>query len=303
MIEAIKLSHKYPFGAEAPHKVSFRAGKNMPLCVLGGSESGKTSLLKTVAGLLPVSGGDLLSDGKSFAAASVKTRNVFLLHEDGGFFERKTAEYNISYPLRVRGHKDCEINSAVKKLSARFSLSGILGEKVKNLSPRDRLKINTARMFAREADAYLIDDPFKNVDDRAAACEFFLPLFWELSEKSTVIFATTEFSEAEKFGAETLVLNYGVQQQIGTAAELKANPETVAVYKYAYGDCRVFDGVFDGGGIVFDGLSFPAETGKMINPIYAGQNVTVCCRGDGGIKNIKIYDKKSECLIYFGNIV
>ena len=103
MLEVKNLTVKYRFGARALNSVSFCADKNEIFCVLGGEESGKTTLMKTLAGLLQQSEGEIYLNGVNITDSDVKTRNVCLVHEDYGFFENKTLAYNLSYPLIIRG--------------------------------------------------------------------------------------------------------------------------------------------------------------------------------------------------------
>ena len=115
MLELKNVSQKYKYGALAIDNFSMRTKQGEVLCVLGKSEAGKTSLLKTIAGINQISSGEIFFDEKNAKDLTIEERNVFLTQEKYGFFNNKTVRYNLEYPLRIRKYTQEEINSIIER--------------------------------------------------------------------------------------------------------------------------------------------------------------------------------------------
>ena len=159
MIEVINLSHQYRFGSLSFSNLSFSLQKGEMLCLYGKEECGKTSVLKTLCGLLPGKTGTIILDGKDITHSKPEERNLTLLHEDGGFFEGKSVYYNLVYPLRIRKEREEYVSDKVKEVSELFNIASLLSKKVNKLTENERIAVEFARLFIRKSNGYLLDDP------------------------------------------------------------------------------------------------------------------------------------------------
>ncbi len=305
MLEIKNLTVKYRFGARALSNISLNAETGEILCVLGGEESGKTTFLKTVAGLLRPSEGEICLDGENITEKDIKSRNVCLVHEDYGFFENKTLAYNLTYPLIIRDANKSDARKTIEKAAAKYGISDYLEKKVKKLDEKNRLKGAFLRTELRNARVYLFDDPFSsiaNLYERGKLFADFLPLIKNLAKKSYVIFATSSIDEALKFNAKTVVLNYGLTEQIGYPSLFVEKPASCFIYNLFHPSAEKYSGFIDktenGLTLKYNEIIKRLDEKYLLNEVFVGGEAIVCSDGDKTF----IYDVQSEKLIYFEEI-
>lgn len=301
MLEVKNLTVKYRFGARALNSVSFCADKNEIFCVLGGEESGKTTLMKTLAGLLQQSEGEIYLNGVNITDSDVKTRNVCLVHEDYGFFENKTLAYNLSYPLIIRGENKTYALKKIEEAAVSYGIGDFLNKKTKKLDEKTRLSAAMLRTGLRSADLYLLDDPFSGLREKETPLSEYLPEIKNLSQKSTVVFATSSAEEATLCGGKIAVLNYGVIEQCGCPDFLRENPASCFVYRLFHPSAKTFRGFLgeDSEGIYlsYEGINKRLPKENLLSDAFIGGEVIVCDEDEG--KQPFIFDVQSEKLIYF----
>ena len=233
MLKVENLTKQYFYGQKAIDNLTFEINKGEVVAVVGASESGKTSLLKCIAGLYSLEEGKIYIDGKDVSEAKIKERDVKFLYSDSGYgiFKRRTVKHNIGYPLKVRKVKKDVRVQKVEEVAEKYDIKSLLNDYGYMLYEDDILRVIFARKDIRNASVTLIDDVFKIVksEDRAK-------LFNELhghirDENSAVLFATTSIDEAFSVADRVIILNYGKCQQVATAEELKSNPKTLTVEK------------------------------------------------------------------------
>ena len=295
------ITVKYNFGATAIQNLSFSARKGEIFCIFGKSESGKTSLLKGLSGLAPIKDGKITLDGENYSEKSIFEKNVFLMHEDLGFFENKTLAYNLEYPLKIRRDPSAEIKT--KEVAEKYGLSDLLNIKAKKLNKTDRVKAAFARCENRNADVFLFDNPFVSLENRAELFARFLPFLQEKSKTAVVIYATDSIDEIKKINGEVLILNYGIKHQAGTPKAIGENPSSVFVYKTFFPNATEFNTVVNENiSIDLEGKEYFLDKNELLNEIFIGGKIIICMVGDDPT-TARIYDEASEKLIYFSKIV
>ena len=294
-----ELSVKYRYGALAVSDLTFSTKKGI-LCVFGENESGKTSLLKTLAGLVRPVSGTIRYDDTVMNDFSPERRNVVLLYEDGGFFENRTAEYNLRYPLKVRKIPEERWEPIVRTATERVGFEPVfLRERVKKLPQRQRILLSYARAYTRNADLYLVDDALKTAEDREETFSIVKPFLEEFAQDAVVLYATDRVEECEALGGKILFLHYGIPMFFGTVDEIrKEPPDLTAVEKFcpeAETESPVLQA--DGERFVFRafGEDHSYEKRALLSDVFLGKTV-VAVRMNG---TILLYDLKSERRIFF----
>lgn len=305
MLTVKNLKHKYRFGALSYSDVSFSIEKKEVFCIYGAEESGKSSLCKTICGLLAPIEGCVFFHGRDITFAPPQERNFVLLHEDGGFFENKTVWYNLAYPLIIRKFDEDTIKARIEVLSKEFHLTdSLLNKKSKVLLPEERLAVSFARLFVRDANLYVLDDPFKMIQGRNFFFNHYYPYIKKLSEKSPVIYATSDFNDIVFLDGKTLILNYGVVQQNDTISNVRNNPSSVFVNKLLYPGTIVLPGIIiqkkEKIFLACQGKEYLLDNKYLINDIYIGSEILVCVNDE---ECIGLYDRENERRIYFSSIV
>ena len=293
------LSVQYRYGALAVSDLSFCAKKGVT-CVIGSEESGKTTLFKTIAGIKKQASGTIYFDERNAENLSIKDRNVCLLYEDGGFFERKTARKNLEYALEVRSVPKDEWEKRITDAAERvgFELQ-LLDVAAKNLSQEQRLYLAFARALLRKADVYLIDDAIKKAEAREKVFLKIAPLLTEMAEDAVVLYGTEEISECEYFDSHVIFLNYGVCIRQGTCEEIKKDPvDLFSVEKFFPDALREETTIEKEEGSLFIsafGKKTPLEREKLLSEIFVGKKVLAV----EILGKIELFDAKSERKIYF----
>lgn len=293
-------------GAVALSDLTFQIPTNGVFCVFGASESGKTTLLNTICGLTEIKQGCIYINNIRVDKNTPANHNICLALETGGFFENKSVKYNLEYPLKIRNINSDIIKRTIDNITEKFSLSDILNKKMKKADDDNRAKVKFAKLFIRESDIYLLDNPFKKVSNRKAFFEKSLPYIYELSKKSTVIYATDNPDEIIKLNTLTLILNYGIMTRCDKAENITVNPESLFTVKNFVKNSLTFEGNIkkhDNSVVLsYNNINKALDVKYLINDIYVGENVLVSEYFDKGIRQIKIFDINSEKLIYFKNI-
>lgn len=297
------LSVKYAYGALAVSGLSFEADKGSAVSVFGDAEAGKTTLLKCLAGLIAPVKGEIYIDNREVSNLAPAERNVCLIFEDGGFFENRTALYNLEYPLKLRNLSDeIRADKITRAIRTTKFPENILLEKVRRLSVADRARLAFARAFLRNADVYLIDDPLKNLDEETRSREFpfFAELIGKLTEKSCVVYSTAIAGDCFYFGGNTLFLNYGICLQQGTAADIKSNPTTLTALERFNTVCdRQTATILEENNSIYIemyGENVYLDKNRLISDVFIGKEAEAVRTKEG---KIRLFDSRSEQLIYF----
>ncbi len=266
-LSVANLNMTYFYGANAIKDLSFSVENKECVAVLGESESGKTSLLKCLAGLFPASSGSITLNNKDITNLNIKDRDVLLLLDNCGILERKSVRYNLEYPLKIRKIAKKYRRTKIETIAKEHKLYPLLSDKGRLLYPQDRVRLAVARMFVRDSSLILIDDIFKNVGSDIRR-DLFLELlpYLKSNHNAPIIFGTTSKDEAFTIGDKVLILRYGVFEQIGTRNELISNPNSLYVE-------------------------------QLLNP-HKNQVTVEVCSDNGGVyivvNNNKIYDNKFD---------
>lgn len=227
-IDLKQITVQYLYGAKAVDSLSVTLSAGERLAVFAEAEGGKTSLLKAIAGLLPVASGTMTTEeGVDFARLPVRARDVQMIYHGEGLFLRRSARANLAYPLKVRKVKRAARLQAVEEGAKNFGLTPILNDPVKLLFEDDRVRLQFARVSLRQGAVLLIDDPLRDAPRERSALfeELVIPL---KRPDGIMVYATDNREEALTFD-RVVVLRYGAAEQIATPAELRENPATLYV--------------------------------------------------------------------------
>ncbi len=296
-----KLNIKYTYGVLAVSNLSFETSVGEIFAVLGGTEAGKTTLLKCIAGLENRWTGRILLNDRDILNVKTKERNACYVTSDGMFFKRRSVYYNLYYPLKIRKMSQSTAQETIRNALPKVGLGeSILTKKISALSAVEKCKVALARCFLRNAEVYLIDDPLNqlNAEEREDNFKQLSDLLKELARSAIVIYATDNGDECRKLECKTVFLNYGIPIQYGEISDIIANPCSLTVLEKFYCDSKKENVILNADEnpyIVFDGERVDLEREKLIDDIFIGKTVVAAQVNE----KIKIYDAASERIIYF----
>ena len=212
--------------------VSFEMLPGKIYTIIGRTLSGKTTLLKTIAGLITQDSGELLFNGGNFDVIPVWKRQVAMVYQQFINYPHLNVFENIAFPLKQRGLDIKKINNEVFKSLKLVGLEGYEKRKIQELSGGQQQRVSVARSLVKNAKILLLDEPLVNLDYklREQLREEFKNIFVNgLSKESIVIFSTTDPREAMELNGEVIVLDEGRVLQVGAAKEIFENPKDLKV--------------------------------------------------------------------------
>jgi glycerol transport system ATP-binding protein len=192
--------------------------------LLGPTLSGKTSLMRLMAGLDKPTSGEIFFDGKSVQGVAVQKRNVAMVYQQFINYPTLTVFENIASPLRVAKISKSQIDSRVRQAAAVLQLDEFLTRFPSELSGGQQQRVAIARALVKHADLVLLDEPLANLDYKLREeLRSELPaLFADLGV--VLVYATTEPMEALALGGKTACLHRGQVAQFGATLELYNSP-------------------------------------------------------------------------------
>ena len=197
--------------------------------LLGPTLSGKTSLMRLLAGLDRPSSGRVLIDGQDVTGLDVRKRSVAMVYQQFINYPALTVFENIASPLRVQRRPRDEIERRVAEAAKLLKLEPYLQRTPLQLSGGQQQRTAIARALVKGADLVLLDEPLANLDYKLREeLRTELPRIFEASG-AIFVYATTEPSEALLLGGRTICLWEGEVLQHGVTAEVFRRPHTQRV--------------------------------------------------------------------------
>ncbi|WP_394176534.1 ABC transporter ATP-binding protein [Thalassotalea litorea] len=216
------------------HGVDLTVSEGEIVCLLGSSGCGKTTLLKTIAGLIKTDSGDIVINGNVVNSANHQVvpehRNLGMLFQDYALFPHLTVNDNIAYGLR-------KLSKSARQARTTEMLDLVqlpnIGEKYPHqLSGGQQQRVALARALAYQPDLLLLDEPFSNID---AKVKFdLISQIRDIIKRSGVAAIFVSHSKDEAFGfADTIALmENGKIQQTGAPQTLYQEPNCAFVARF-----------------------------------------------------------------------
>ncbi len=221
---------KKSYGAlEVIHGVSMDVADGEFIVILGPSGCGKSTLLRMVAGLEPITSGEIAIGGRVVNNLEPKDRDIAMVFQNYALYPHMSVYDNMSYGLRIRGLPQKEISARVTKAAEILELTSFLQRKPRELSGGQRQRVAMGRAIVREPAAFLFDEPLSNLDAklRVQMRAELQALHRRLG--TTSLFVTHDQVEAMTLAHRMIVMNAGRAEQIGAPLEVYAKPATTFV--------------------------------------------------------------------------
>jgi len=197
--------------------------------LLGPTLSGKTSIMRLLAGLDKPTSGRVLVDGKDVTGFDVRQRSVAMVYQQFINYPSLTVYENIASPLRVQSKPRGEIERRVTEAARLLRLEPFLDRTPLQLSGGQQQRTAIARALVKGADLVLLDEPLANLDYKLREeLRAELPRIFEASG-AIFVYATTEPSEALLLGGRTVCMWEGEILQAGETARVYRHPDTLRV--------------------------------------------------------------------------
>ena len=210
--------------------VSFTAKPGITVLV-GPTLSGKTTLMRALAGLIKTDSGSVTVNGVDVGSTSVKDRSVSFVYQQFINYPSMSVFDNIASPLRVQKEKLSkeQIEARVKEVAGMLRITELLDRKPSELSGGQQQRVAIARSLSRKSDLVLLDEPLANLDFklREQLRDELQRIF--IGAEMMVIYSTAEPLEALDMASHTIVMNQGRVEQDGEALSLYSRPKNIPV--------------------------------------------------------------------------
>src|SRR5918994_187101 len=255
--------------------ISFDVAEGEALVLLGASGSGKTTILRIIAGLEQPYTGKIFLHGKDVTELPARERGVGVIFQAYALFPKMTVEKNIGYGLMIRKRKRKEIKKTVNELLSLVQLEEHRKKYSSQLSGGQQQRVAIARTLAYKPEVLLFDEPFGALDAQTRV--HLRREIRALLRKVNVpaIFITHDQEEALELGDRIAVLNAGNIEQIGTPAEVHNNPATEYVATFL-GAANLLLGVLRDGALDVGGVRIPL--GDRADQFKEGQHLKLIFR-------------------------
>jgi glycerol transport system ATP-binding protein len=192
--------------------------------LLGTTLSGKTTLMRLMAGLEKPSSGEVWFDGENVTGVPVQRRGVAMVYQQFINYPNFTVYDNIASPLRVAGESKDGIRDRVGQISELLKLEPLLDRLPGELSGGQQQRTALARALVKNAPLVLLDEPLANLDYKLREeLRDELPRLFK-DTGATVVYATSEPLEALMLGGHTATLHEGRVTQYGLTSEIYREP-------------------------------------------------------------------------------
>ncbi len=192
--------------------------------LLGPTLSGKTSLMRLMAGLDKPTSGAIFFDSADVTGVRVQNRNVAMVYQQFINYPALTVYENIASPMRIAGNDAATVDREVRRAAELLKLTPYLDRTPLNLSGGQQQRTALARAIVKNASLVLLDEPLANLDYklREELREELPRIFAESG--AIFVYATTEPSEALLLGGNTVTLNEGRITQFGRTIDVYRKP-------------------------------------------------------------------------------
>ncbi|MEI5674259.1 MULTISPECIES: quaternary amine ABC transporter ATP-binding protein [unclassified Nocardioides] len=210
--------------------VSFEVAPGEVFVVMGLSGSGKSTLVRCLTRLIEPTAGTVVLDGQDITSASearlrdLRRHKVSMVFQHFGLLPHRQVVDNVAYGLEVRGVKKAERRARAQELVDLVGLTGYEHSYPDQLSGGMQQRVGLARALANDPSILLFDEPFSALDPliRRDMQDEVVRLQAELQK--TAVFITHDLNEALKLGDRILIMRDGEVVQVGTPAEIVAQP-------------------------------------------------------------------------------
>ncbi|RMG31779.1 MAG: ABC transporter ATP-binding protein [Methanobacteriota archaeon] len=194
--------------------------------LLGKSGSGKSTILKTVSGIVIPEMGRILIDGEDVTSMPIRERNIGFVPQHQLLFPALNVYENIAYGLKSRKSPREEIKRRVQEITELVGLKGMLERKPSTLSGGERQRVALGRALAPEPKLLLMDEPFSSLDE---AERLRLALVFKQIQQDlgiTTVHVTHSSIEADLLADKVIILEKGKVMQEGSFEEVRKSPKT-----------------------------------------------------------------------------
>ena len=232
-----KIEKVYPNGFKAVHGVDLEVRDGEFMVFVGPSGCAKSTLLRMIAGLETITGGELHIGNKLVNQMAPKQRGIAMVFQNYALYPHMTVYDNLAFGLKLARTPKAEVEQRVRHAAGLLEMEHLLDRYPKQLSGGQAQRVAVGRAIVKKPEVFLFDEPLSNLDAklRAAMRVRLTELHRTLRESgqpATVVYVTHDQVEAMTMGERICVLKDGVIQQVDTPTALYDRPANAFVASF-----------------------------------------------------------------------
>jgi len=226
MLELIDIWKSYE-GKPLLQGVSFSVQQGETICLLGASGSGKSTILRIIAGLEDCEAGSVYWGSEDLKNIPVHHRNFGLMFQDYALFPHKSVAENVAFGLKMKGMNSTDQAEKIKAALSLVDMDTFINRRVTDLSGGEQQRVALARALAPEPRLLMLDEPLAALD-RALRDQLVEELRHILTRTEVpAIYVTHDQQEAYIISDRMLLMNNGKIVQQGKPVDLYQKPNSL----------------------------------------------------------------------------
>ncbi|EGE61116.1 sugar ABC transporter, ATP-binding protein [Rhizobium etli CNPAF512] len=219
-------------GFKAVNNVSLTVNDGEFVALVGPSGCGKTTTLNLVAGLIPITSGDIVIGDRVVNDLDPKDRDIAMVFQNYALYPQKSVYKNLAFPLQMRKLPRDEIDKKVREAARVLDMTQLLERKPRELSGGQQQRVALGRALVRDPAVFLMDEPLSNLDAKLRVQMRSEIKRFHQDLKATIIYVTHDQLEAVTMADRMAVMNGGYLQQYDSPAQVFAHPVNMFVASF-----------------------------------------------------------------------
>jgi multiple sugar transport system ATP-binding protein len=209
---------------EVIHGVTTEVTDGEFVVIVGPSGCGKSTLLRMVAGLEPITSGEIRIGDRVVNNLEPKDRDIAMVFQNYALYPHMSVHDNMAFGLKMRKFEKPEIDQRVRDAADILGIGDLLMRKPRQLSGGQRQRVALGRAIVRHPRVFLFDEPLSNLDAKLRVQMRVELKKLHLRLGTTAIYVTHDQVEAMTLGDRVVVMKDGLVQQVGEPLELYNQP-------------------------------------------------------------------------------
>ncbi len=244
-------------GKPVLHDITFKAQESAIYVVLGPNGAGKTTLFRTIAGILKPYSGKVLFDGEDLEQSKEARKRINYLSHYNAIPEEMTVRGALEFYARIEGGKTDEVISLL-------NLEELKAKKISDLSQGQKKRVSIAKVFLRERDLYLLDEPTSNLDPGVS--KEIRDILLRLSKDRIVLYSSHNLYEARDVGTNLILVKDGAIGFFDKISNIKSKEYRVG-FRTTTDISKMVDAKLSDGGYYVLSVSRPEEAGLVLRKL------------------------------------
>ena len=216
----------------AVNKVSLTINDGEFVALVGPSGCGKTTTLNLIAGLIPISGGEIAIGERIVNDLDPKDRDIAMVFQNYALYPNKSVFQNLAFPLQMRKLPKDEITRKVHDAAKVLDITHLLERRPRELSGGQQQRVALGRALVRDPLVFLMDEPLSNLDAKLRVQMRSEIKRFHTDLNATVVYVTHDQLEAVTMADKMAVMDGGFLQQYDTPENVFANPVNTFVASF-----------------------------------------------------------------------